>query len=76
MNIAKKISYCPQKTQASKKGDGAINQMICMTDKIYKALDNGERRNGLFGYFESIRQGVAQRSFVQTQTFWCMWPPL
>ena len=30
------------KNSGFKKGDGAINQMICMTDKIYKALDNGK----------------------------------
>ena len=30
------------KNSGFKKGDGAINQMICITDKIYSALDNGK----------------------------------
>ena len=30
------------KNSGFKKGDGAVNQMICLTDKIYKALDSGK----------------------------------
>ena len=29
------------KNSGFKKGDGAINQMLCITDRIYKALDSG-----------------------------------
>ena len=30
------------KNSGFKKGDGAVNQMICLTDTIYKALDLGK----------------------------------
>ena len=29
------------KNSSFKKGDGAVNQMLCLTDNIYKALDSG-----------------------------------
>jgi len=55
-----KNNLLSSKNSGFKKGDGAVNQMVKISETIYKALDYGNDAVMVFlVYFKSLRQVLA-----------------